>query len=125
MELRRHFNVEEGQTPFSGHHIGIYASFVTYDFQFGNHTGVLADKFNYATGISYGYTLPLRNRLSLEFSVGVGYLWGRYEKHRPIDDHDVWQSTHRQHRFGPTRAGISLVWLLGAGNTNRKKGGSR
>nr|WP_147351517.1 DUF3575 domain-containing protein [Bacteroides caccae] len=25
--------------------------------------------------------------------------------------------------FGPTKAGISLVWLIGRGNYNEKKGG--
>ncbi|MCD8273384.1 MAG: DUF3575 domain-containing protein, partial [Alistipes sp.] len=29
------------------------------------------------------------------------------------------------HWFGPTKAEISLVWLLGRGNYNEKKGGAR
>ncbi len=113
-------------SPFAGHHIGIYASIVTYDFQFGwDHIGVIGDKYNYAAGISYGYTLPVTRRLNIDFSIGVGYMWGRYMKHTPIDDHDVWISTHNRRWFGPTRAEIGLHWLIGPENTNTWKGGRR
>lgn len=113
-------------SPFAGHHLGIYASAMTYDFQFGaKHEGILADHFNYAAGISYGYTLPVARRLDIGFSIGVGYMWGKYKKHRPIDEHDVWQSTHRRNWFGPTRAEVSLRWLIGPGNVNIGKGGER
>ncbi|MGI6864290.1 DUF3575 domain-containing protein, partial [Bacteroides sp. KG156] len=41
----------------------------------------------------------------------------------------LWQATKRRHWFGPTKAEISLVWLIGYGNTNSrknsKKGGGR
>lgn len=41
----------------------------------------------------------------------------------PLDGHYVWQATKNRHWFGPTKAEISLVWLLGRGNSNNKKGG--
>lgn len=41
----------------------------------------------------------------------------------PIDGHYVWKETRRRHWFGLTEAEISLVWLLGRGNYNEKKGG--
>lgn len=114
--------------PFSGHHIGLYASMVCYDFQFGNHhTGVLSDKWNYAAGVSYTWSLPVGRKFNIDFSAGVGYMWGRFKKHYPIDDHDVWKSTHRQSWFGPTRLGVSLTYLLGPStfNPSGKKGGER
>lgn len=115
--------------PFSGHHLGIYASLVCYDFQFGgNHTGILSDKFNYAAGISYAYSLPVSRKFNIDFSIGAGYMWGRFKKHIPIDDHDVWKSTHTHSWFGPTRLGISLVYLLGPSTFNsgeKRKGGER
>lgn len=112
---------------FAGHHIGVYASLMCYDFQFGtSHPGVLSDKFNYAAGISYSYSMPVAPRLNIEFSIGLGYMWGRYKKHTPIDDHDVWLSTHRLRWLGPTKAGISLVWMLGGSPADKNgKGGSR
>lgn len=112
-------------SPFAGHHLGVYASMVTYDLQFGNRTGVIGDKYNYAAGISYGYSLPITHRLNLDFTAGVGYAWGKYKKHHPMDGHDVWISTHRLKRFGPTRLEIGLQWLLGKDNHNARKGGRK
>lgn len=122
LELRMQLGGGRADNPLSGHRLGVYASIVTYDFQFGrSHTGVMADKFNYAAGVSYGYSLPINRRLSLDFALGVGYAWGKYMKQHLEDDHDVWLSTHTRRWFGPTRAEISLVWLVGAGNINARK----
>lgn len=127
-EARWHFGHGRSANPLSGHRLGIYASILTYDIQFGrSHTGIMGDKFNYAAGISYGYSLPVARRLNIDFALGIGYMWGRYMKQRLIDTHDVWQSTHNRRWCGPTKAEISLVWLIGPGNINetRKKGGDR
>ncbi|MFK2066771.1 DUF3575 domain-containing protein, partial [Bacteroides fragilis] len=37
----------------------------------------------------------------------------------------VRKETRQRHWFGPTKAEISLVWLIGRGNYNEKKGGKR
>lgn len=112
--------------PFSGHHVGLYASMVYYDLQRGvSHRGVMSAKYNYAVGVSYTYSLPVARHFNIDFSLGIGYMWGKFKRHTPIDDHDVWLSTHRRSWFGPTRAEISLVWILGNGVYNEKKGGSR
>lgn len=127
VELRYQLGGGKSDNPFSGHRVGVYASIVTYDFQFGRtRTGVMGDKYNYAAGVSYGYSLPLARRFSLDFSIGIGYMWGKYMKQHLIDDHDVWLSTHKHRWFGPTRAEIGLNWLIGPGNVNvKKEGGER
>jgi len=128
IDLRYRLQGGQPSNPFSGHHIGLYASMVCYDFQFGNHhTGVLSDKWNYAAGVSYMFSLPVGRKFSIDFSAGVGYMWGQFKKHIPIDDHDVWKSTHRRSWFGPTRLGVSLTYLLGPStfNLSKKKGGGK
>lgn len=121
-ELRYQLGHGRSLNALSGHYVGVYASMVRYDFQFGvNRTGVLTDDFNYAAGICYGYSLPVGRRLNLDFHIGLGYAWGTYKKHHKIDDHDVWDSTHSRSWWGPTRLGISLTWLLGPNNVNIKK----
>lgn len=112
--------------PFAGHHIGLYASLTYFDLQRGiDYKGVMSAKYNYAAGISYTYSLPIARHFNIDFSIGLGYMWGKIKRHTPIDDHDVWLSTERRSWLGPTRAGISLVWVFGKDIYNIKKGGSR
>lgn len=126
VEARCRIGARVKGSPLGGHHIGVYGSMACYDFQGGrSHIGVLSDIWNYAAGISYTYSLPVSTHFNIDFNLGVGYLWGRYKKHIPIDDCDVWLSTHKMSWFGPTRAGVTLVWLIGNQVKNSKKGGSR
>lgn len=126
IEIRWRFSPRCADSPLGGHYVGAYGSMASYDFQAGcSHTGFLSDKYNYAVGLSYTYSLPITTRFNIDFTLGVGYLWGTYKKHKPIDDCDVWLSTHRLGWFGPTRVGVTLVWLVGNGVANSRKGGQR
>lgn len=110
--------------PLTGHHVGLYGQIITYDFQTGGR-GYLGDRWSYGGGIEYGYSLPIGRRLNIDFVLGFGYLGGEYKEYLPIDGHHVWQATKYRHLIGPTKAEISLVWLLGRGNVNDRKGGRR
>lgn len=126
VEVRYRIGARREGSPLGGHYIGAYGSLACYDFQAGlSHTGVLSDTYNYAVGVSYTYSLPISTHFNIDFSLGIGYLWGKYKKHTPIDDCDVWLSTHKLKWLGPTRAGVSLVWLIGNRVKNSRKGGSR
>ena len=110
--------------PLTGHHLGLYGQMITYDFEVGK-KGILADKWSWAAGLEYGYSLPIARRLNIDFTLGAGYHWGLFDEYLPIDGHYVWQVTKMRHWMGPTKAEISLVWLLGRGNENEGKGGKR
>lgn len=126
IEARYHIGRQKASSSLAGHHVGVYCSMACYDFQAGrSHKGVLSDKWNYAAGMSYTYSMPIATHFNIDFSIGVGYLWGTYKKHRLIDDCDVWLSTHKLGWFGPTRAGVSFVWLIGKETTNKRKGGDK
>lgn len=122
--VRRWFGQKAAEKPLTGHHLGLYAQILTYDFELGG-KGQMGAKYNYGGGIEYGFSLPVARRINVDFTVGVGYLGGKYHEYRPIDGHYVWQATKQRHWFGPTKAEISLVWLIGHGNTNKSKGGKR
>lgn len=126
IEARYRIGRQKANSPLAGHHVGVYCSMACYDFQAGrSHRGVLSAKWNYAVGMSYTYSMPIATHFNIDFNLGVGYLWGTYKRHRLIDDCDVWLSTHKLGWFGPTRAGVSLVWLIGKDMTNKRKGGGR
>lgn len=100
---------------FSGHHLGLYGLMCTYDYEFGGN-GQQAPKWSYGGGISYGYSLPVTKCLNIDFTIGLGYLQGKYYRYEPsstvIDDY-YWLSTHTRKYWGPTKAEVSLVWKLG------------
>ncbi len=129
---RRWFGRKAAEKPLTGHHLGVYAGAVTYDFELGGTGymggkphGTLWERCNFIGGVEYGYSLPVARRLNIDFTIGIGYLGGKYYKYVPKDGFYMWQSTHRLHWFGPTKAEISLVWLIGCDNFNRMKGGKK
>ena len=72
-------------------------------------------KYYAAAGITYGYVRPLARHLAIEFSVGIGYLDTEYRKYTSYGNDLVWVSSGKYHFIGPTKAKISLVWLLTSG----------
>ncbi len=130
--IRKWLGKKAAEKPLTGHHLGLYGQVFTYDFEWGG-TGYMGgrpgetlwDSPNYAVGVEYGYSLPVARRLNIDFSVGVGYWGGKYYTYSPLDGHDVWESTKNRHWFGPTKAEVSLVWLLGRDNSNNRKGGMK
>lgn len=98
----------------SGHFLGAYAEGGTYDFQLKKEKGYRG-KYYAAAGITYGYVRPLARHLAIEFSVGIGYLDTEYRKYTSYGNDLVWVSSGKYHFIGPTKAKISLVWLLTSG----------
>lgn len=130
--LRYWFGKAAAAKPLTGHHIGIYAQALTYDFEFGNKGymagqpgGNIFDQANLGAGIEYGYSLPITPRLNLDFTASVGYMGGKCWEYVAEDDCYVWQRTKKTRWFGPTKLEVSLVWLIGKANINLGKGGKR
>ena len=132
VNVRWWFGSAAHEKPLTGHHLGVYGQVLTYDFEWGGKGylggkpgGTLWDKMNWGVGLEYGYSLPVAKHFNIDFTLGVGYLTGEYQEYLPVDGCYVWQATKQRHWFGPTKAEISLVWLIGCDNYNRKKGGER
>ena len=101
---------------YTGHFFGAHLFGAKYNVS-GYDVPLLFDrKYRYegwaaGAGITYGYHLPLAKRWGLEFSVGVGGVYAKYDRYdcrlcatdfEPGD----------KFLFGPTRAGVSLVFLI-------------
>lgn len=117
LEFRRYFGRKAQELSYAGHHLGLFGFGMTYDYEFGG-TG-WQSKFTYGCGLDYGYSFRIKDRVRLDLSIGFGYIGGRYKEYEPMDGCKVWQSTSDMHYFGPNRAEVSFIWLLG------KKGGQK
>lgn len=115
---RRYLGHQASLHPLMGHHVGITGQVGMYDVEFG-HRGYMSD-FSYAAGIEYGYAFPMGRRLSLDLSLGMGYIGGKYKVYDPIDTHYVWQETKRKKWLGPVKAEISLAYHLGKSSKKEK-----
>ena len=113
-------------SPFpTGHHLGVYMTGVTYDVEWGG-KGYQASKFGFGGGIEYGYSKRIGKRLDLDFSLGVGFQDGEYKEYEPANDdtgHYIWLATKKRHWWGPTKAEVTLKWILGP--AREKKGGRK
>ena len=124
IELRRWF---KSPYPLHGHALGVYGMRGDYDIRFApkdeNSIGELT-YFNWSAGLSYAYSFPIARRFNLELGLAAGYVGGRYYKYDYSMNYSHWRqrAVYNRNYIGPTRAGISIVWLLGTGNyTNLKK----
>lgn len=87
----------------------------------GKSRGAIFDNPSYVAALEYGYTLPVGRRINIDFSIGIGYMGGRYYKYQHLDDCDVWKNTGMRSWLGPTKAEVSLIWLIGRDNYNRTR----
>ncbi len=111
----------------TGWFAGLYAGGGLYDFE-RNAKGYQGEFF-LAAGASLGYahTINRTGTLRMEYSLGGGYLktdYRYYESEYDVDD--KWHPRRRHSGaytwIGPTKAKVSLVWLL---NYKSKNGGRR
>ena len=106
---------------FNGHFFGIHAHYAFYNV--GGIRSVLSIPFSdymrnhrfqgwlAGGGLTYGYQFYLAPRWSLEASIGAGYAYLDYDKY-PCEKCGQLISHDTKNYFGPTQAGISLIYFI-------------
>ena len=106
----------------TGWFAGIYAGAGYYDVEWKT-KGYQGEFFS--TGITGGFAHKIGRNLRMEYSLGIGYLTNKYREYVPqqcgtCDDwHLIRQGSGRSNWFGPTRAKVSLVWMINSGNNKK------
>lgn len=85
-------------------------------------------EFFIATGLSTGYSHSIGKNLRLEYSLGIGYMETKYREYEAVKKNDdEWhlmrRTSGRYTWIGPTKARISLVWILNS--KHKKEGGNK
>jgi hypothetical protein len=112
--------------PLQGHALGVYTMMGNYDVRFFTKDEYTKGELSYqswSAGLSYAYSFPIARKFNLELDLAIGYVGGRYYKYDYSLTYDHWaqRARYNRHYIGPTRAGVSLVWLMGAGNEKKTK----
>lgn len=110
-----------------GHFLGLYGMSAMYDIQYDYDPAYQGELWS--TGLTYGYAMRVgkKKRISLEFSLSVGYLSAGYRNYFPADNYNALYinklNIGRLHYFGPTKLKVSLVVPINIGYN--KRGGCR
>jgi opacity protein-like surface antigen len=109
---------------FNRHFFGVHAHYLNYNVGglsflpdgWGDHhnDGIQNKRFEGwggGTGVSYGYHWLISSRFSFEFTLGVGYTYLKYSKY-DCDKCSKELSRSEMHYFGPTKAGITAIFML-------------
>ena len=105
-----------GCERFDGAYWGIHALYSRY-YVSGRTLPLLFDKkYSYdghaaGAGLTFGYQWPFAKRWSLDLNVGLGYAYLWFDK-GACSVCDPQPVSADKHYFGPTRAGINLVFIL-------------
>lgn len=114
VEARCWLGNRQKRSRLTGHFLGVYAEGGVYDFQLKEDKG-FRGRYYAASGLTYGYSHQLAAHLALEFSLGIGYLETEYRKYTSYKGDLIWTSSGQYHFIGPTKAKVSLVWLITGG----------
>lgn len=130
-ELRRWFGRCPAKQPLlTGTFLGVYGAGGKYDVEW--HSKGYQGEFA-SFGLTFGHSWVLSKHWNLEASISAGTVFGpRRRYHGEFNDsHLIWQRNSDLFYVGPTKAKLSLVWLLenpfkkGKAFFDKKKGGAR
>ena len=96
---------------------GSYGEYNIYKYMLGGivskDTGYQGKLWN--AGLTAGYQLYLSRDFSIDFNLGLGYTRSEYDSFGMTDGVRVYKERNKsKHFWGPTQAGISLVWTIGS-----------
>lgn len=114
-EGRYWFGERSSRELLTGWFAGVYVGVGDYDLEHDKEG--IQGEFLFTTGLSGGYSHPIGKHLRLEYGLSLGYLRTKYRKYTAYwgEDsrwHPIRTSSGYYSWTGPTRARVSLVWLI-------------
>ena len=103
---------------FNGHFFGLHAGYTEYNisnvripFRPASSKDHRYQGWGAGVGISYGYSWIIGRRWDLEATGGGGYVYTDYDKYDCVTC-GTFRGTNTKHYFGPTKIGISFVYII-------------
>lgn len=99
----------------NGHFLGLHGHAGQYNFSGIDFSGNMKNSNYqgdfYGAGLAYGYQWILNNRWGIEATVGAGYTRFEYDKY-PCAECGSKTGSDVRNFWGPTKAGISLIYFI-------------
>ncbi|MFI3296730.1 MAG: DUF3575 domain-containing protein [bacterium] len=117
LEVKYWFGNRTDRLVLTGWNAALGGGFGLYDFEY-KAKGYQGEFYViYTLSGGYAHTINKSGNLRLEYSLGFGYLqtnYDKYEEHLGIDGqwHTIRTAMGKFSWFGPTKAEVSLVWML-------------
>ena len=101
---------------FNGHFFGVHLLGGAFNIEGFSLPGI-SRKFRYegwtgGAGVTYGYQWMIGRRWNLEASLGLGYMYARYDKYECGTCGRKLEVNHTKGFFAPTKACISIIYLI-------------
>lgn len=101
---------------YNGHFLGLNLMYTRYNVSGINLPLLFEEENRYdgygaGAGVTYGYDWGFGKRWNIEFFLGVGYMYMDYDKYTCVKC-DRTGVNNNKHYVGPTRIGISLMYLF-------------
>lgn len=95
----------------TGHFFGIHVTGGQFNVSVDDRVRYQDTDGMWGAGIDYGYALEFNPHWGIEFNIGAGYIWTRYDKFYNINN-GAQYDTRTANYLGITRLGISLIYKL-------------
>lgn len=114
--------------PMRGHFFGIHAHAGVGNVAFCRDKRYQTPGGFYGGGVSYGYSLPLARRWSIEFTIGAGYFFTKYDAYdnsKGVSQGSLCEKGRVVNYWGIDKVGINIVYRFGDKSGSRGSRGGK
>ena len=96
---------------WKGHFFGVHLTAGQFNISVDKNTRYQDVNGMYGVGIDYGYALKFTEHWGMEFNIGAGYIYTKYNSYYNIKNGACFDTSVKNY-WGVTRCGISLIYRI-------------
>ena len=96
---------------WKGHFFGVHLTAGQFNISVDKNTRYQDVNGMYGVGIDYGYALKFTEHWGMEFNIGAGYIYTKYNSYYNIKNGSCFDTSVKNY-WGVTRCGISLIYRI-------------
>lgn len=104
------------RSPMKGHFFGAHFHAGAFNIAVDDKSRYQSPNGFYGIGLSYGYSLAFARHWAVEFTIGAGYAYTKYDAYYNIPNGARYEKSVPYDYWGITKAGISVVYTFGKQN---------